>query len=246
MRCFIRKCKKAGWLFNSTRVFQELEKFAKEIGHSQLLYTAIPDFYLPANNKHSPVFHTTYDSNWMNYYESRRYNLQDGALKHCLSGAETTYFWPRSFNIQRLSPVERRIFLEAGEAGLNHGFTLPMRNAFGALGVMSLTFEGSERDFEKFSVERQKFTEFYCYHFNESILNRTSLYFGSPHLPKLTPKELEVIKWLACGNTYDQVADRLKIGVSTIRKHTASVIRKFKARNTTHACALALRWGVLG
>lgn len=185
--------------------FSELERFAEEMGFFQLLYTAIPSFYSPSVNTLPPVFHTTYDTNWMEYYASRRYDLQDTALKHCLSGAETAFIWPRSFNLKRLKPVERRIFLEACDAGLKHGFTLPMRNSFGACGVMSLAFEGSEQEFEAFYSEVKQFTALYCYHFNESILNKTAHLFGGLTYPnsqqknlKLSsgwPTDIPMIKW---------------------------------------------------
>lgn len=225
--------------------FASLEKFAKAMGFDQLLYTCLPSFYDPAQGNNPPILHTNYDSDWMGYYLDHRYDLRDAALNHCLSGVEGAYMWPRSHNIKQLPYSERKVFLEAGEAGLKHGFTLPMRNTFDGVGVMSFTFDGTEKEFELFYHETAELAQLFCYHFNETILNKAALYFGLPHHPKLTAKELEVLKWLASGITYEQVADKLRVGVSTIRKHNTNILKKFKARNTTHACAMAIRWGVL-
>ena len=144
-----------------------------------------------------------------------------------------------------MSRKEQKVFQDANDAGINHGFTLPMHHTLGALGIMSLTFEGSEPEYERFYHSRAEAAQIFAYSFNEAIINKHASHFGKPHTPKLTPKEIEVIKWLAAGSTYDQTADKMTVGVSTIRKHTTNAIHKLKAKNGTHACALALRWGLI-
>lgn len=64
-------------------------------------------------------------------------------------------------------------------------------------------------------------------------------------MPNLTPKEIEVLNWLAHGYTYEQIAKKMNIGVSTIKKHTSSSIQKMNAQNSTHACSLAVKWGLI-
>ncbi len=225
--------------------YSHFKSFADQLGFYQLLYTVLPSFYVQDLDKLPPVFITTYNTDWMEYYTDKRYDLDDHALKYCLSGNESPYLWPRSDTIGQLSRKEEKVFLEAGEVGIQQGITLPMYNGFGALGVMSLSFKGSEQEFDHFYASRKEAIEIFAYSFNETILSRAATHFGSPHRPNLTPKEKEVLKWLAAGYSYNQISDRLTVGVSTIRKQTSSVMKKLQARNSTHACALALRWGLV-
>lgn len=226
--------------------YTHFHSFSEKMGYHQLLYTAVPSFYQLHKNNPQPIIYTTFDPRWMERYAEKRYDLNDSALKHCLSGSEEVYIWPyKSEDFRKLSPIEQKIHLEAREVGIHTGFTIPMYNALGALGIASFSFLGRESEFENFYAERIHLTEAFCFAFNESILTRQSLHYGHPHFPKLTPKELEALKWIATGYTYERVADLMNIGVSTVRKHFASVMKKLNARNGQHACALAVKWQIL-
>ena len=64
-------------------------------------------------------------------------------------------------------------------------------------------------------------------------------------LSPLTKKETEVLHWLAHGLTYDQVAEKLTVGSSTVRKHTSAILRKLSATNATHAVAIGINSGLI-
>ena len=61
----------------------------------------------------------------------------------------------------------------------------------------------------------------------------------------LTRKEIEVLDLIASGNTYDQIARQMQVGISTVRKHVSSSIKKLDAKNSTHACALAVKYRII-
>lgn len=222
-----------------------MRSFADRLGYFQYAYLALPYFFELGADKSPPPFLTIYNKDWMRHYTENRYDLDDPALRHCLSGSETPFLWPRSKEIEQLPPKEKKVCQEAGEAGIRHGFTLPMHNGMGGVGILSLSFDGSGSEFERFYADRREATERFAYSFNEAVLSRVANHFGRLHLPRLTPKERETLKWLAGGNTYEETADRQKVGVGTIRKHAGNAFRKLKARNGAHACALVSQWGLL-
>ncbi len=226
-------------------LFAHLESFADKLEFFQLAYTLLPSFYQPGANRHPPINHTTYDGSWMEHYTDNRYDLEDSALKHCQSGSDAPYVWPHFCDFDQLSPKERRVFLEAWEVGIRHGFTLPMRSSGDGIGILSLSFDGSEREFENFYASRRKAAETFAYSFNEAVNSHFAKHFGKPHLPRLTHREKETIRWLAAGCTYGKTAEKMKVCVGTVQKHVSAAIRKLKARNSTHACALAVRWGMI-
>jgi DNA-binding NarL/FixJ family response regulator len=56
----------------------------------------------------------------------------------------------------------------------------------------------------------------------------------------LTPREAEVLFWLARGKTNDEIATVLGIGLTTVKKHLESTYAKLGVENRTSAAAMAL------
>lgn len=61
----------------------------------------------------------------------------------------------------------------------------------------------------------------------------------------LTPRELEVLEWLATPNTYKQIAGRLSVSEETIRSHAKNILEKLKQPNRAQAVLTALRMGLI-
>lgn len=56
----------------------------------------------------------------------------------------------------------------------------------------------------------------------------------------LTPREAEVLFWVARGKTNDEIATILGIGLTTVKKHLESTYAKLGVENRTSAAAMAL------
>jgi len=61
----------------------------------------------------------------------------------------------------------------------------------------------------------------------------------------LTPREIEVLRWVAHGKSAWEVGEILHIAKRTVDAHVQAVVRKLGAANRTHAVALALRDGLI-
>lgn len=61
----------------------------------------------------------------------------------------------------------------------------------------------------------------------------------------LTPKELEVLKWINRGKTSWEISVIAARSERVIKYHIANLMRKLEATNRTHAVAIALRQGLL-
>jgi DNA-binding NarL/FixJ family response regulator len=61
----------------------------------------------------------------------------------------------------------------------------------------------------------------------------------------LTPRELEILAWMATPNTYKQIAGQLSIGEETVRSHAKSVLEKLKQPNRAQAVLAAVRMGLI-
>lgn len=59
----------------------------------------------------------------------------------------------------------------------------------------------------------------------------------------LTPRELEVLDWMATPNTYKQIALQLSVSEETIRTHAKNILEKMKQPNRSQAVLAAMRLG---
>ncbi|MCB0997424.1 MAG: response regulator transcription factor [Acidimicrobiales bacterium] len=62
-----------------------------------------------------------------------------------------------------------------------------------------------------------------------------------PELDQLTPREQDVLRLLARGYTYKEVASRLTISVKTVETHASSVLRKLQLSNRNELTRWAAR-----
>jgi LuxR family transcriptional regulator, quorum-sensing system regulator BjaR1 len=61
----------------------------------------------------------------------------------------------------------------------------------------------------------------------------------------LTPRETEVLRWVANGKSAWEIGEILIITKRTVDEHVQTIVRKLGAVNRTHAVALTLRDGII-
>ncbi len=62
---------------------------------------------------------------------------------------------------------------------------------------------------------------------------------------QLTPREIEILKLIACGETDREIASRLGIRFRTARSHRANLMGKLGAHETTSLVRYAIRTGLI-
>ena len=66
-----------------------------------------------------------------------------------------------------------------------------------------------------------------------------------PLLSPLSPRETEILEYIAQGNANKEIAYTLGICNQTVKNHVTSIMRKLAANDRTHAVVLALRYGLI-
>lgn len=61
----------------------------------------------------------------------------------------------------------------------------------------------------------------------------------------LTPREIDVLRLIAAGNSNKRVADKLSIGEASVKSHVENILSKLGANDRTHAVTIALRRGII-
>lgn len=62
---------------------------------------------------------------------------------------------------------------------------------------------------------------------------------------RLTPREQEVLRWMATPNTYREIAEQLYVSEETIRSHAKRILSKLDQPNRAQAVLAAVRMGML-
>jgi DNA-binding NarL/FixJ family response regulator len=77
----------------------------------------------------------------------------------------------------------------------------------------------------------------------KKVLNRMQ----PQHSPSisLTPRELEILEWMASPNTYKQIAAQLSVSEETVRSHAKSILEKMRQPNRAQAVLTAMRIGLI-
>jgi DNA-binding NarL/FixJ family response regulator len=63
--------------------------------------------------------------------------------------------------------------------------------------------------------------------------------------PKLTPREIEILRELAAGRSTSEIAEALFISPLTVRSHVKSILAKLGVRSKLEAVTVALRQGLI-
>ena len=61
----------------------------------------------------------------------------------------------------------------------------------------------------------------------------------------LSPREIDVLRLIATGNSNKMIADRLEIGEATVKSHVANILSKLGASDRAHSVTIGLKRGII-
>ncbi len=224
-----------------------IEEFAtiETITEGKLLLRRIADLYglrhavyfasrVPELTRNEPYIATTYSEPWIQHYQDRGFVEIDPVLPSGLLQMLPTD-WS---TFDRSQPRVREMFGEANDFGIgSQGMTFPIRGAHGEAAMFSITSDASDRDWRCLKAVYMRDFQTIANFVHEMVLRTENV---RPKLPKLSPRELECLKWAAAGKTYADIATILNINVSTVKTYMEFSRAKLNTLNTTHSVARAM------
>jgi len=90
-------------------------------------------------------------------------------------------------------------------------------------------------------TDRPKLAEQVLYQFQELSWRSEAEGFIAP----LTPREMEILNYIAQGYLNKQIAAELDISEQTIKNHVTSILRKLNANARTEAVVVAIKQGLI-
>jgi DNA-binding CsgD family transcriptional regulator len=209
-----------------------LRELAREVGMKHVFY---------GREGHvNPIILGSYPREWIEHYIQNGYRLIDPAVS-----LPSRSVIPADWQLfHRTSPEVRRIFAEAAEAGVGmQGVTIPIRGHAGETAVCSFTSDLSRCDWDALMVERISALHLFAFLVHQRVLELTST--RAPKLLKLSPRELDCLKYCAGGLTDPEIARKLGISRYVVSGYLESARHKLSAPTRTNAVATAIKLQII-
>lgn len=179
------------------------------------------------------IVNINYPEEWIGLYVEHKYYEQDPIYLENF----------KHFQIQEWKETYKRYgapkaFLSTAEDfGLRNGYTHGVRNHIGNIGsLLSLSgtsIECSERSVTILNVALP--------HFHQALLRIAERQGHQRSAPQiLTPKQLEILRWVGQGKSNWDISRILNVSANTIKFHMTEIFRKLDAISRTQAVAIAL------
>lgn len=236
VEAFIRAVDKAQTL---PEIFDLLVKRLAELGFEKFSYWLL----WPPDGPRKPLCITNYPDDWSEYYRDENYSSHDFVGRH--SAKSTIPFIWSDMKVQHnLTKQQKLIFEEGADAGLAAGGTVPIHGPASAKATFSVASDMEKEEFSKLFVRHRHEVHLMATYVHEKIMG-LGLHKPLDGSLKLTPREVEILTWIAKGKSRWEVGIILSISEETVKAHLENIRQKLGAVNTTHAIAIALLHGLL-
>ncbi|WP_084677148.1 autoinducer binding domain-containing protein [Massilia niastensis] len=178
------------------------------------------------------ILENNYAASWREKYKNSKYLAIDPTIPHVLYKNGPAR-WSDTHGCAQV------FWEEAAAHDLKYGLSILVRHSKGVTGMLSIarghTDVGS-RELELLSPEFIRLSEI----FGVKCLDQAAEDFIPEADAKLTPREIEVLRWTADGKTAEDVANLLSISRNTVNFHIKQASAKLNALNKTQVVVKAL------
>lgn len=216
-------------------------KLGHDLGYEQTLLAIFPDRKLPLEAEFA-FLHSNYSSSWREKYDAEKLGYVDPTVSHCMNQSLPLIWSSEIFSARR----QKEMYEEACGHGLRSGVTLPIHGARGEFGI--LCFVSDTKPVRRFQRDAyRRLSELTC--LRDFILESAHRFMRSSALPeirtRLTPRELECLKWCAAGKSSWEIGRILQCSEATVNFHFGNIRRKFNTASRRQAVVKAIGMGLL-
>jgi len=229
---FIAAVDRAG---SADAVAETVLSVVRPFGFSQVLAGTIPLPGMSAQQQVANVVLHRWPEQWSQRYFSQGYLFEDPTIQRVTTSTEP-FFWSELETSYRDRPAARRIMDEARECELGFGFTVPMLTLDGQCAGFSIASDRAELP----PHYRGAMQLLAMYSFGRAL----SLIEMPPPV-RLTPRETDVLQWIAEGKSDWEISKILHVSEHLVDKMARQIRIKFGATNRTQAVAQALRHRII-
>jgi LuxR family quorum sensing-dependent transcriptional regulator len=175
---------------------------------------------------------------YVEHYIEKNYMIRDPVVTE-LRRTLTPFSWGDLRARRELSKSERMIIDEGREFGANDGFMIPIITPSGSVALFSPC--GPEPDLSERARAAVEVIGMYSFHALKRALIKQQR--ADAVRPPLTPREREIMQWVATGKSDDEIAGILNLSTPTVTWHVENAKKKLDAFRRTYAVVQAIRLG---
>lgn len=220
-------------------IFKVLTKRMHELQFERFSYWLI----WPPEGPIKPLCITNYPEDWGQHYHNEGY-ISDDYVGRYSAKSIIPFLWNEITSRIRLTKRQRMVFSECADAGMNSGGTVPIHGPGAAKATFSVANDMKDGEFTKLFTDRRHEIQLIATYAHEKIL-KLNLHKPLADIVSLTPREIEVLTWMAKGKSRWEAGIILGIKEDTVRAHLETAREKLDASNTTNAIAKAMLNGLI-
>jgi len=211
-----------------------LKKHAIKYGAEKFFFGAA----LFSDYKPTPDYrvYNGYPDKWQKRYQEKNYFDEDLTVAHCKEKT-TPILWP--VHDSSISRINKKIFSEASEFGLEAGISLPFHSNNGEYGALALSVSGN---FQKSSLSNPD-NLFALQVLGATLFDRCRSNIKKNKVITLTKREKECLQWVAAGKTSWETGKILSISERTVVFHLQNAASKMDTTSRISAVVRAFLSG---
>lgn len=171
---------------------------------------------------------------WLARYLEANHLPHDPCAQYCRTSV-TPFTWNEIPPKLLSGPRTLQVMNEAGEHGFRAGLCIPLHTIDGFRG---LSFAGDRVELPPGARRMLTILAVYACVSAEAAGRKAG---EQKSIVRLTPREREVLRWIAVGKTVDEIGAILKVSAHTVTEHLKKIRIKLEATNTVHAVVKALQ-----
>lgn len=208
-----------------------VEQAVRYYGFERFIIAGLPD---PGADFRPFVLLSTWDPEWFARYTKRGYVHVDPVAQRCAT-TSMPFDWSSVTQPPILDPGARVVVREAGDFNMIEGFCVPIHIEGGMQGGVSLCGR-TDGLAEKHRLELHMLALYA--HGRLRFLHAIN---PQGTRPSITPREAEVLKWVAAGKTASDIADITGLSTRTVNQHCENAQRRLGTSNRLQTVVEALR-----
>jgi LuxR family quorum sensing-dependent transcriptional regulator len=219
-----------GRLSSPAGVVTTLERNLARFGCETAIFTGLP---ASRERLEDLVVLNSWPPEYFRLYTERRFVDVCPIARHCRNSL-LPFEWSDAPYDPEQEPRTAAVLSIAADFGMARGLTVPVPDRHGPNRAVSLS--GPRLDLAPHSKHAMHLIALYGFERLSSLILREG---GSK--PNVTPREREVLTWIARGKSAWEIGEILSIAKRTVDEHAQTAFRKLDAVNRTQAVAIALR-----
>jgi LuxR family quorum sensing-dependent transcriptional regulator len=215
----------------ATVVLNEIAHAARHFGLEHVIVAGIP---APGKRLEPYILMHNWPPGWYARYNERGYLHLDPVIRK-LRTTTMPVVWSEAPYDPSSDKSGHAVMTEAREFSLNNGLSIPIYTLSGDQAAVS--FGG--RHFELGNADQKALHLIAIYAHNRAATLRSGV--RNFRHRKLSPREIEILRWVAAGFSSRDISERLNIAYTTVETHIQHACRKLDSAGRTQAVAEAIR-----